>query len=141
MSSIDARRNQIAREANAIPVRESSVDETKVVTELKGWYQRYCLDRAEEAKKQMQNASYGVGSRVEGIDLTARLATGERQDQVNGWIARAEAANNGVFLFDQAAMRSPQFMSDSSIRGLHERASALGLAVYERESQELGNRF
>jgi hypothetical protein len=57
------------------------------------------------------------------------------------WEARAEAARNGVFLFDNAGQRSSEFLGSPQIRALYDKASVLGLVAYEEPLRSAGERF
>jgi hypothetical protein len=98
----------------AKPVRDLTACGDPVREELIGWYVRMCDRNAEDARKEYKQWS---NPHEDGTEYLERA---------QAWEGRAEAARRGMFLYDTLAQRDPEFASNAAIKGLHERASALG---------------
>jgi hypothetical protein len=123
----------------AKPVRETTVRENEVLQELNGWYARRCDLNAADAPKQL--ALYSTPRYDGTVELSYQYQSGEALQKAQAWEARAEAARQGVLLYDQLAQRDPAFTSDQAIKALIQRASAIGLVAYENQTRQLGPRF
>jgi hypothetical protein len=122
-----------------VPVSDVTVREGQVKEELSGWYARRCDRNAADARKQY--ATWSMAGSDGTVALPYQYQAGQSLELAQSWEQRAEAARNGVFLFDQNAQRDPAFTSDSAIKALQQRASALGLCQYENQAREVGPRF